>query len=154
MVTGLVDAKIDFVLVGGFAASAHGSTRVTQDVDICYNPVPENTRRLASLLREWHAYLRGVEPGLPFVIDERTFRDVPVMTLATDHGWIDVMDRIAGLGDFIDVCNASEEVAIGDRTLKVLGLAGLFAAKRAAGRPKDRDQLPELEALLELKRKQ
>lgn len=153
MVTGLVDADVNLVLVGGFAANAHGSVRVTQDVDICYDPAPGNVRRLAALLRSWNAYMRGVEPGLPFVVDERTFRDVPVMTLVTDHGWLDVMDRVTGVGEFEEVCNASVEVELGGRRLRVLGLEALIAAKRAAGRKKDRDQLPELEALLELQRK-
>lgn len=153
MLTGLVDGEVEFVLVGGFAANAHGSVRVTQDVDVCYDPGPENVRRLAGLLRSWNAYARGVEPGLPFVIDERTFRDVPVMTLVTDHGWLDVMDRVAGVGAYPEVRAASVIVELAGRRLRVLSLEGLIAAKRAAGRKKDRDQLPELEALLELKRK-
>ena len=36
---------------------------------------------------------------------------------------------------------------------RILDLPALIAAKRATGRPKDRDQLPELEALLELTRR-
>ena len=28
-------AEIDFIVVGGVAASAHGSAHVTQDLDVC-----------------------------------------------------------------------------------------------------------------------
>ena len=74
MVAQLAKAEIRFVVIGGLAMRAQGSTRLTEDLDICYDPEPENVQRLASLLADWHAYLRGVEPGLPFVMDARTFR--------------------------------------------------------------------------------
>jgi hypothetical protein len=31
----LIASQVEFVLVGGFAAAAHGVTLVTRDVDIC-----------------------------------------------------------------------------------------------------------------------
>jgi molybdopterin-guanine dinucleotide biosynthesis protein len=31
----LCDAEIDFVIVGGFAATLHGSSLVTRDLDVC-----------------------------------------------------------------------------------------------------------------------
>jgi len=34
----LLENKIDFVLVGGFAGVVHGATMVTQDLDICSSP--------------------------------------------------------------------------------------------------------------------
>jgi len=146
----LVRAEVRFVVVGGLAARAHGSPRITEELDICYDTEAENVRGLARILREWKAYLRGVERGSPFVLDERAFRTTPVMTLITDRGAIDVMDRVLGVGDYDDALARSVEVAYEDIRLRVLDLPALIAAKRATGRPKDRDQLPELEALLEL----
>jgi len=153
MTRGLVDADVRFVVIGGLAAAAHGSARVTDDLDICYDPADENRRRLAATLAAWGAYLRGVEPGLPFVMDERMLHSTPVMTLVTAQGNIDVMDRVAGVGGFEAVRAESEEVESGDVRFRVLSLPALIRAKRAAGRPKDREQLPELEALLELRRR-
>jgi hypothetical protein len=153
MVSGLTDAGIEFVVIGGLAARAHGSPRITEDLDICYDPGSANVRSLAGLLREWNAYLRGVEPGLPFIMDERTFRDTPIMTLMTSHGALDVMDRVEGVGDFHRVRAASVPIASGALTFRALDLPALLAAKRATGRPKDIAQIPELEALLELRRK-
>jgi hypothetical protein len=119
----------------------------------CYDPEADNRRRLAATLAAWGAYLRGVEPGLPFVMDDRTLRTTPVMTLITSQGSIDVMDRVLGVGEFADVLRDSEEVASGDLRFRVLSLAALIRAKRATRRRKDMDQLPELEALLELREK-
>jgi predicted nucleotidyltransferase len=154
MAARLVEAGVRFVLIGGLAMRAQGSARLTEDLDICYDPARDNVRRLAALLAEWHAYLRGVEPGLPFVMDERTFRTTPVMTLITDLGAIDVMDRVAGVGEWPDVLAESEELEWSGVTMRVLSLRGLIKAKRGSARPKDLAQLPELEALLELRKRE
>jgi hypothetical protein len=148
IITALVKAKVRFVVVGGVAAGINGSARATFDLDICYDPAPDNVEKLARVLAGWHAYLRGVEPGLPFIMDAKSFRITPVMTLTTDLGPLDVMDRIAGVGDFDKVLANSFEVEQPGLTFRTLTLASLVDAKRATGRKKDRDQLPELEALL------
>jgi hypothetical protein len=148
MLGGLVRAQVRFVVIGGLAMRAHGSARLTEDLDVCYDTAADNLERLAGILAAWHAYLRGVEPGLPFVMDVRALKTTPVMTLITDQGDIDVMDRVAGVGEYADALAqsvATESMNIGFR---VLDLPALIRAKRAAGRAKDREQLPELEALL------
>jgi predicted nucleotidyltransferase len=146
---GLHDAGVDCVVVGGLAANVHGSARITADVDVCYDPSPENRVRLAKVLADWHAYLRGVDRGLPFAMDARTLRDSPVLTLVTDLGDLDVMDRVAGVGEFAAVRAASVEADLAGVPARVLALDALIAAKRAAGRRKDLEALLELEALRE-----
>jgi predicted nucleotidyltransferase len=150
---GLTGAGVRFVVIGGVAGVAHGWSRVTNDVDICYDPSPENRERLATLLAAWHGYLRGVEPGLPFVIDARTLRDVPVLTLVTDEGDLDVMDRVQGVGEFAQVEAAAQKIAIEDIPTPTLTLDALIASKRATGRRKDQQDLIELEALREERRR-
>lgn len=149
---GLNAAQVRYVVVGGVAANAHGSPRITMDVDICYDPAPDNRELLAARLAAWHAYMRGVEPGLPFWMDARTLRDVPVLTLVTDVGDLDVMDRVAGVGDYAQVEKASVEVHVVGIAVRVLTLDALIASKRAAGRRKDLEALLELEALREKRR--
>ena len=153
MLGALTREKVKFVVIGGVAAAAHGSSRVTNDLDICYGADTGNVGNLASLLARWRAYPRGVEQGLPFIMDERTLKSAPVMTLTTNEGDIDVMDRVAGVGDYDDVRKHSEKISALGVNFRVLDLPSLIKAKRAAGRPRDFDHLPELEALLELKRK-
>lgn len=38
---------VSYVTVGGVALQAHGAQRLTQDLDIVFDPAPENARRLA-----------------------------------------------------------------------------------------------------------
>ena len=153
MLRGLTRKKVKFVVVGGVAAAAHGSSRVTNDLDICYDATDRaNLVALSSVLASWNAYPRGIESGLPFILDDRTLFGAPVLTLTTAQGDIDVMDRIAGVGDYAAVHRHSEHItALGVR-FRLLELRSLIDSKRAAGRPRDHDHLPELEALLALRK--
>jgi predicted nucleotidyltransferase len=151
MTRGLAEASVDFVVIGGLAARAHGSTRITEDLDICYAADSDNVERLVSVLASWDAYPRGIERDLPFFMDLRTFRTTPIMTLITNEGAIDVFDEVQGVGDFEAVLASSVAVDAEDFQFRALSLDGLIKAKKAAGRPKDIDQIPELEALLTLK---
>jgi hypothetical protein len=150
-IAALVQAGVRFVVIGGVAAGLHGAGRATYDLDICYDPSEDNRERLAALLAQWGAYLRGVEPGLPFTMDARQLLITPVMTLTTSMGDLDVMDRVTGVGEIEAVWAQSVETRVGDLAFRILDLPALLAAKRASARPKDLAQLPELEALLALR---
>lgn len=149
----LVNANVRFVVIGGVAATIQGSARFTNDIDLCYDTAADNVERLVKLLKKWKAYLRGVEPGLPFILDERQFRITPVMTLATEKGAIDVLDHVPGVGDYDAAVKASEVVKVGAVEFRSLTLDALIASKRAVKRPKDVEQLIELEAIRELRRR-
>jgi predicted nucleotidyltransferase len=153
MLAGLTRAGVRFVVIGGLAARAHGSPRITEDLDICYDRAPENVRRLAKLLEAWKAYPRGIESGLPFIMDAKTLTATPIMTLVTDRGYLDIFDEVPGLGGYERVLAASVEVEADELSFQALDLPALILSKRATGRPRDREQIPELEALLELRRR-
>lgn len=150
MLQGLRTNEVKFVVVGGLAAAAHGSRRVTDDIDICYDRPRANVTRLAAILSEWNAYPRSIERGLPFFMDARQFRTTPIMSLTTDEGFIDVLDVVNDVGEYSKCRERSLAVAAFGIRFRVLDLPALIDAKKAAGRPKDVGQLPELEALLAL----
>ena len=75
------------------------------------------------------------------------------MTLTTTMGDIDVLDVVPGVGDYKAVVRQSEAVDIGDVEFRSLTLEALIASKKAVRRPKDVEQLIELEALLALRRR-
>lgn len=150
----LVAHGIRFVVVGGVAGTVHGSARFTNDIDLCYDGAQDNVARLVALLAEWNAYLRGVEPGLPFVLDERTLRTSPILTLTTSMGAIDLLDHVPGVGDYAASLAASEAVRIGNTEFRALTLDALIASKRAVRRKKDVERLIELEAIRALRKRQ
>jgi hypothetical protein len=55
----LAEAQVRFIIVGGAAATAHGSARLTQDLDLVYDRAPDNLRRLVAALGPHEPYLRG-----------------------------------------------------------------------------------------------
>ena len=145
----LVDAEVDFVIIGGWSAILQGSMYTTNDLDLCYSRQPDNLRKLCQALQPFHPRLRDLPDGLPFLWDAVTLSNGTVFTLATDLGIIDLLAEVSGLGGFSEVRAASVLVQAFDRTVWVLDLPGLIAAKKAAGREKDLRILPELEGLLE-----
>ena len=145
----LARSEVDFVIVGGVAATLHGSAFQTFDLDICYSRDQPNLERLAAALAPYHPGLRGAPPGLPFAWDPRTLRSGLNFTLATDLGDLDLLGEIAGIGAYPEVRTKSRALEMYGLNLSILSLSGLIAAKRAAGREKDLLALPELEALLE-----
>jgi len=48
---GLLDAGVDFILVGGLAAVIQGAPVTTMDVDVVHSQSPENIARLLSFLK-------------------------------------------------------------------------------------------------------
>lgn len=150
MLQGLRSSEVKFIVVGGLAAAAHGSRRITDDLNICYETGKTNLVKLSALLAQWSAYPRGIEEGLPFFMDERQFRTTPIMTLTTREGFLDALDTVKGVGEYAECRRRSTPVEAFDVSFRVLDLPALIAAKKAAGRPKDIDQLPELQALLVL----
>src|SRR4051794_32831421 len=106
----LVDAKIEFIVVGGAAAIAHGSARLTQDLDIVYRRTPENLDRIVKALEPLKPYPRGAPPGLPFKWDRRTVEFGLNFTLHISIGAIDVLGEIAGGGGYDDLAPHSVQI--------------------------------------------
>ncbi len=145
----LVDADVEFVLVGGLAAIAHGSARLTQDIDIVYARHEGNLEKLADSLAPHEPYLRGAPPGLPFKWDVATLLHGLNFTLETSLGDIDILGEITGGGRYEDLLAHSLELKLFQRPVLCLDLEKLIETKRAAGRPKDFEAIAELEALRE-----
>jgi hypothetical protein len=147
--TALARAEVRLVIVGGLAVTIHGSAYVTFDLDFCYARDPENLSRLAQALRPYNPRLRGAPEGLPFRFDANTLKSGLNFTLTTDLGDLDLLGEVAGLGDYGAALASSTPVELFGMSFDVLTLEALIISKRAAGRPKDLQVLPELEALRE-----
>ena len=149
----LLDANVDFVVIGGIAATAHGSARFTQDVDVVYRRAPENYAALVSALAPHAPYLRGAPLGLPFRWDEATIKSGLNFTLTTTLGDIDFLGEVAGGGTYQNLHENAIEIGLFDLPCLYLDLPKLIETKRAAGRPKDFEAIAELEILLEEREK-
>jgi predicted nucleotidyltransferase len=144
--------EVEFVIIGGLAAVLQGSAYVTADFDLCYSRKIENLEKLARALASFRPMLRAVPDQVPFQLDLSALRSGMNFTLTTDVGDVDILGEVTGMGDYQQVEAFSEEMEIFGVNCKVLTLEGLIKAKRAVGRAKDLRILPELEALLELRK--
>jgi hypothetical protein len=140
-------ADVEFIIVGGVAARAHGSSRLTDDLDVCYSRDPANLERLVKALAPLKPYLRGAPPGLPFDWSVATLRAGLNFTLTTTAGAIDMLGEITGGGRYEDLVSHTITIEIFGRPTRLLDLPWLIRVKRAAGRPKDLEVIAELEAL-------
>jgi predicted nucleotidyltransferase len=145
----LTDAGVEYILVGGAAAIAHGSARLTQDLDIVYSRTPSNLRHLVKALAPYAPYLRGAPPGLPFQFDVKTLHRGLNFTLTTRIGDIDLLGEITGGGGYEDLLPDTVLLEVFGLNCRGLSLDRLIEVKRAAGRPKDLESIAELEAIRE-----
>jgi len=148
------DERAEVVLVGGWAAIAHGVVHLTNDVDFCYAPDPANVERVVRALAPLRPRLRveGLTDeqaaALPFRLDSRTLRGHELLTLVTDAGAVDLIRTIPGVGDYAAVRAAAIPVEAFGHTVPALDLPALIDSKRAVRRPKDLAALPQIEATL------
>src|SRR6266849_8084084 len=98
IVEALTSHGVAFVVVGGVAAVAHGSSIVTRDTDLCYARDKQNLERLVRAIAPFHPRLRGAPPGLPFLWDAKTLHRGLNFTLATDLGDLDLLGEVSGVG--------------------------------------------------------
>ena len=145
----LSQGKVEFIVVGGAAAIAHGAATLTQDLDVVYNRIPENLDRIVSALAQSRPYLRGAPPGLPFDWSVATVRNGLNFTLITSLGAIDILGEIAGGGNYANLLPHAATIELYGIECLCLKLDKLICTKRAAGRAKDLNAIAELEALLE-----
>ena len=145
----LVRGGVNFIIVGGFAGTLHGSSVPTRDLDIVYSRDPGNVRRLVEALASHAPYLRGAPAGLPFLWNPATVQKGLNFTLTSKLGAIDLLGEIAGGGDYERLLADTVRVQIFGVECLCLTLETLIKVKRAAGRTKDLLAVADLEALRE-----
>lgn len=149
----LTTGNVAFIVVGGAAATAQGSARLTHDLDIVYRRDAANIDNLVRSLAPHGPYLRGVPAGLPFAWDTATVSRGLNFTLTTDVGALDLLGEITGGGTYEALRPHAESLVIFGMDCLCLSIDQLIVVKRAAGRVKDLEAVAELEAIREERRR-
>jgi hypothetical protein len=136
---------VRFMIVGGEAVIFYGHVRLTGDIDVFFDRSADNADRLLAALDDfWH----GVIPGIRCAEELR--KPGVVFQFGLPPNRIDLLNEIDGVA-FEDAWPRRTEVEIAQGAERIsfsyLGLEDLIANKRAAGRPKDLDDLRFLEAV-------
>ena len=147
----LVDAGVEFIVIGGAAAIAHGAATPTLDLDIAAPMTEANLERLMGALEPVHPR-HATRPDLGTVWQTPTeltrFR---LLLLQTDIGRLDVLPRVEPLGDY-DKLEAVELELLEGTPVRVLTLEQLIAVKTHLSRRKDKVVEAELRAIADLRR--
>lgn len=147
--------QVRYLVAGGLAVVAHGYGRMTFDVDLVIQLTPDNIRRAFTGLAEI-----GYNPRIPVTAQE-------FGNAETRMGWIETKGMVV-LNMFSDryretnvdifvtepfdfdavYAQAPRETLPGGTEFRFVDIPTLIAMKRAAGRPKDIDDIQHLEMLL------
>lgn len=140
--------EIDFVLVGGFAAAVHGSTLVTQDIDICTAITEAGVAKLREALKDLHPWLR-MNPAakLSFLEHPVEVRGTNNIYLKTDLGVLDILSQVPPAGDFEAIKGRAIEIVLYGHKCKVISIEDLIRVKEAMNRPKDQQAVLELKLI-------
>lgn len=144
---------VDFVIVGGIAVVLHGSAQSTFDLDICFATDQGNLDALGEVLLGLDARLRGVPDDVPFVPDGQTLRKIELMTLSTSAGNLDLLAIPPGAPPYERLRRNADRYDLGSFTVLVASIEDLIAMKDTARRPKDLEDLAELQAIGRLRRR-
>jgi len=144
---GLLEAGVDFILVGGLAAVIQGAPVTTMDVDIVHSQAPQNIDRLLAFLRTADAVQRRMD-GKKIEPKGRDFSGKGHMLLTTRIGPIDVLAAIEGGRSYQDLLAHTVEIDFRGHTLRVLDLKTLIELKKTSMDPKDKQRLPVLKETL------
>ena len=136
-------AGLEHVVIGGFSVIFHGYLRATKDSDLL---VPDGPDADAAVLR----FLER--------IDGRRFQDDKALTLediaAADslrvnsrHGIIDILRGGLPPLDYETVSSRADSTEWDGQTVRIAALPSVVGFKRLAGRPQDKLDLTELEAI-------
>ena len=132
----LISSEAEFVLVGGFAAVAHGVTLVTRDVDICCRFSEANLMRIQKAFADLHPVHRS-RPDLPLQLNPEQCASLKNLYLKTDLGIVDCLSEILGVGSFEEVFKHSVEVELPYGKCRIIDLDALIRAKEAMNRDHD-----------------
>ena len=134
--------KTKYLMVGGFATTFNGFSRLTNDLDVWIKDTLENRKSLRQVLKE-------LEVGDFESIETTQF--IPGYTSITLNSGIelDIMTDLKGLDQsMFDECYEIAPTAfIKEIPLKFLHINQLIEAKKASGRPKDLWDIEELEKI-------
>jgi predicted nucleotidyltransferase len=140
---------VEFVVVGGLAAIAHGARRMTLDLDIVPRPEAVNFARLAEAVAELGLADETVVDGEFQRLDPRDDVDLARsrnVTLRTGAGQLDVLDRAREAPPYDDLAARAARLPIAGVEVRVAGLDDLIAMKLASGRPKDLQDVADVTA--------
>jgi hypothetical protein len=127
----LVDAGVEFVVVGAYALAFHGAPRASGDIDVFLRPSPDNAAKA------WRAFgAFGAPLSAAGVVQADFEKPDLVYQIGLPPRRIDVLTSISGVS-FDEAWASRASATVEGRTVFFIGRDMYVRNKLAAGRPKD-----------------
>lgn len=136
---------VEYVVVGGVAAVLQGAPVTTFDIDALVKVDATNVERLLAALKGLDARYREHGTLQPTRDDLLAGGHLLLMT---NSGPLDILGFIGDGKRYEDFVGAMATIAVGDLSVRVLGIEALIEEKKALGRDKDLAVVRLLEAVL------
>jgi hypothetical protein len=143
----LIESQVEFVLVGGFAAAAHGVLLLTNDVDICCRFTEENLMKIQTAFADLHPVHRS-RPDMPLRLTPEQCAGLKNLYLKTDLGVVDCLGEVLGVGNFDAVLKNSVEVELPVGKCRIIDIETLIRAKEAMNRDHDQITVKHLKEII------
>ena len=127
---------VEYLVIGGIASILYGVPRATFDLDILIKPTPDNTQRLLEALSEAGLGTASLTSVRDILANE--------ITVFKDKVRVDVQTSTPGL-DFSEAWDRRQTMCFEGQDFYVVSKEDLIAAKRAAGRDVDLEDVRLLE---------
>jgi len=147
LLTGLDEAGVEFILVGGLAAVIQGAPITTMDVDIAHRQTQDNISKLLDFLRSINAYHRRLDDKIIEPTEEHIFGKGHSL-FTTRFGPLDVLATIEEGHSYEDLIDHTVEIDFRGHIIRVLDLEMLVKLKKSSKDPRDNQRLPVLEETL------
>lgn len=141
-------AGVEFVVIGGFCGVYYGVPMVTYDLDICCPFTDVNLKRIENAVHDLHPFHRLAANKLSLEVAPLSAA-LKNLYLQTDHGKLDCLGEVLGIGDYETVSKNSMPGKLSYGEFRFLSIDALIAAKTAAGRAHDMRAVGHLMALRE-----
>jgi len=141
--------RVTYVVIGGLGRVIHGSTELTDGIDIVPSTREENLRRLGLALDE----LNARRPDGKAAVLERDLVGRAVLELRTDSGELKIVPEPAGTRGYDDLRRRAQREPLGRGLRPSVASADDHARMLAVlGREQDRPALQAMQRVIELER--
>lgn len=134
----LSDYKVEYLIIGGAAVNVHGYTRATGDLDIWYNPTPENFKKLLNSIEAFGFDVSPVKKNSDLLT--KGFIRIPLESF-----FVELLSIIDGELKFEESYVKAYSFSLEGIQVPVIGYDDLLQNKIMSRRAKDLEDIAQLE---------
>jgi hypothetical protein len=134
--------QVEYITIGGFAATLYGCPEQTFDLDILYADTQPNRQRLLAALAD-------IEARWDVPLSDPVLQRQPVFALNTKFGDLDILSEVLGVGVYEQAKSHSQSMNVNGELMPILDLPTLILSKETAAdpNPRKRSALEYLKAI-------